>query len=145
MRHLSLSVCALALLASACSVPNDDPADVNGAGGSTAMSGGKGGGGTGPSGGASSSSGGSAGTPNGGASSGSGGSSGGAGDGGSGGSGGTTPHVVAPCGETGETGVWENVTPPELAGIDTPGGALVVDPVNPATLYVGTGHQGIYK
>jgi hypothetical protein len=86
----------------------------------------------------------------GGSSGGAGGSSGGAGGrAGSGGSGGATlgndagpPHVLTPC-PSGNVGKWEDVTPAAIRGKQYAGGAILVDPHNPATVYLGAGSEGL--
>lgn len=58
-------------------------------------------------------------------------------------------HVVSPCPASGTGGtagaaeaVWENITPPELTeGVQ----AVVMDPQNFATLYLGSTMKGLYK
>jgi hypothetical protein len=61
-------------------------------------------------------------------------------------------HVVRPCTPDGGlgAGTWANITPPQVSL--TPDGsaaagtsALVLDPQDSATVYLGTGAQGIYK
>jgi hypothetical protein len=75
---------------------------------------------------------------------------GGAGSGGSGvGGSGAPPHIVKACDELPAEGVWEEITPPvmPLAGNEPCpyGGAFVMDPQDPTTLYVGSCNQGIWK
>src|SRR5581483_9672905 len=65
----------------------------------------------------------------------------------------TTPLVVQPfvagcTPESGEIGVWKNITPRD---VDLTRGdyfgmqAMVIDPASPSTLYVGRAMDGIYK
>jgi hypothetical protein len=71
--------------------------------------------------------------------------------------GGAAPHVVHAC-PTADggiaTGTWEDVTPPGVSldsNFNTPAGtnyganAIIVDPTDTATVYLGTSSQGIYK
>lgn len=71
------------------------------------------------------------------------------GNSGSGGSAGSAPHVVKACDDLPAEGVWEEITPPvmPLEGNDPCpyGGAFVMDPQDPTTLYVGSCNQGIWK
>lgn len=58
------------------------------------------------------------------------------------------PFVTGCTTRIGEVGVWQNITPPQ---VDLTSGdffgmqALVIDPVNPSTIYVGRAMDGIYK
>jgi hypothetical protein len=73
-------------------------------------------------------------------------------DSGAGGSGGSPtagspdggpPHVIGKCDGLGAIGVWENITPPNVAPA-----MFVVDPVNAGTVYAGTGDPkrgGVFK
>jgi hypothetical protein len=65
---------------------------------------------------------------------------------------GATPHVVTACNALGPVGAWQDVTPPQIPIVtyNPPGNfssgsdgmvAVAVDPVDPATVYVGGGHQ----
>jgi hypothetical protein len=69
----------------------------------------------------------------------------------------TPDHVVGTCSDLADAGTWEQVTPPEVAaqlpprGNGGPGdctygtGSFVVDPTNPAVVYLGTCQMGIWK
>ena len=59
------------------------------------------------------------------------------------------PHHVSDCSHLAAAGKWENVTPPvkELPG-NAPcpyGGAFVMNPQDPATVYVGSCNEGLWK
>jgi hypothetical protein len=68
---------------------------------------------------------------------------------------GTPPVQISDCSELAASGVFEDITPPEVkAGIgeqsatgNPQGGpfAIAVDPVNQGTYYLGTEHQGVWK
>jgi hypothetical protein len=59
------------------------------------------------------------------------------------------PVAVGACDQLAASGMWENITPPVTPLHDiTPcpyGGDLVMNPLNPATLYVGSCNEGIWK
>jgi hypothetical protein len=64
------------------------------------------------------------------------------------------PVMVRPCPHASATGNWESITPQTVSldpGFPTPAGqnfgahAFVIDPDDPATIYLGTSAQGIYK
>jgi hypothetical protein len=63
--------------------------------------------------------------------------------------GGGAPHVVKACDQLPAAGVWEEITPPVMpieGNAPCPyGGAFVMDPEDPTTLYVGSCNQGIWK
>ncbi|HEV8244934.1 MAG TPA: hypothetical protein VGP93_04170 [Polyangiaceae bacterium] len=87
---------------------------------------------------------------NGGATAGTGGTTSTAGSTNAGGEGGTAPHIVEAC-PTGDNapsnvGEWEEITPPEIDGVDLPGGAIVVNPKDTRIVYAGSAnHKGLYK
>lgn len=64
---------------------------------------------------------------------------------GSAGSGGSTPHVVGECDALPAAGTWEDVTPPGMstkpAVNGTVGAAIIVDPFDSRTVWLGTGGE----
>jgi hypothetical protein len=62
------------------------------------------------------------------------------------------PHVVTPCNALPQAGTWEDVTPPAVKSqLPGPGNctfgtnSFVVDPSDPATVYLGTCQMGVWK
>ncbi|HEV8244503.1 MAG TPA: hypothetical protein VGP93_01915, partial [Polyangiaceae bacterium] len=73
---------------------------------------------------------------------------------GAGGNAGAPQHTVGDCGDLGDVGTWDDITPPGVSldpNFVTPAstnygmGSFVLDPQTSGTVYVGTSAQGIYK
>jgi hypothetical protein len=57
----------------------------------------------------------------------------------------TPPRVVGDCSGLGAVGEWQDITIPELAGMDLAMLSLVLDPVHIGTAYAGTSGNGVWK
>jgi photosystem II stability/assembly factor-like uncharacterized protein len=59
-----------------------------------------------------------------------------------GGAGGALPHTVGACDALGKVNEWENVSPPAIVGKQYGGGAVLVNPQDTRTVYLGSGDGG---